>query len=96
MRRAAKIDANQPEIVAALQAIGASVAITSAVGKGFPDLIAGFRGRNWMLEVKHGALSPSRRKLTPGQIEFKATWRGHWAVVNSADEAIEVVTRGER
>ena len=29
-------------------------------------------------------------------IEFKASWRWHWAVVNSADEAIEVVTRGER
>jgi hypothetical protein len=94
MRIAAKTDRNQREIVAALQAIGASVAITSAVGKGFPDLVVGMRGRNWLLEIKHGALSPSRRKLTPDQIEFKAGWRGHWAVVNSADEAIEVVTRG--
>ena len=94
MRRAAKIDANQPEIVAALQAIGASVAITSAVGKGFPDLVVGLRGRNWLLELKDGSLSPSRRKLTPDQIEFKAKWRGHWAVVSSAGEAIEVVSRG--
>ena len=96
MRRAAKTDANQPEIVAALRAIGASVADTSAVGKGFPDLVCGYQGRTWLLECKDGSLSPSRRKLTPDQVEFKATWRGHWAVVNSADEAIEVVTRGDR
>lgn len=96
MRRAAKIDANQPAIVAALEAIGASVAITSAVGRGFPDLVVGMRGRNWLLELKDGDKSPSRRTLTPDQIEFKARWRGHWAVVTSAEEAIDVVTRGER
>ena len=94
MRRASRTDRNQPEIVAALEAIGASVAITSAVGKGFPDLVVGFRMRTWLLELKDGTLPPSRRTLTPDQIEFKARWRGHWAVVKSADEAIEVVTRG--
>ena len=93
MRRAARTDANHAEIVQALRTIGASVADTSAVGKGFPDLVVGMRGRNWLLECKDGDKSPSRRKLTPDQVEFKAKWRGHWAVVNSAAEAIEVVSR---
>lgn len=93
MRRAARTDANQAEIVKALRAIGASVTDTSSVGQGFPDLVAGFRGRNWLLECKDGRKPPSARKLTPDQIEFKATWRGHWAVVNSPEEALEIVGR---
>lgn len=93
MRRS-RTDANQSAIIAALRQIGASVADTSAVGGGFPDLVAGFRGRTWLLECKDGAKPPSARKLTPAQVEFKATWRGHWAVVTSEAEAIEVVTRG--
>lgn len=93
MRRAARVDANHHEIVKALRAIGASVADTSAVGQGFPDLVCGFRGRNWLLECKDGSKPPSARKLTPAQIEFKATWRGHWAVVTTAAEAIEVISR---
>lgn len=93
MRRAARTDANQAAIIEALRAIGASVRDTSAVGKGFPDLVAGFRGRTWLLECKDGNKPPSARKLTPDQIEFKATWRGHWAVVNSPEEALAIVGR---
>ena len=93
MRRAAKTDANHAEVVSALRAIGASVADTSQVGRGFPDLVAGYRGRNWLIEVKDGAKVPSARKLTEDQIEFKAGWRGHWAVVISAAEAIDLVSR---
>lgn len=96
MRRAARTDANHAEIIHALRAIGASVADTSAVGQGFPDIVVGMRGRNWLIEIKDGAKSASERKLTQAQLEFKATWRGHWAVVTSSAEAIEVVTRAER
>lgn len=96
MRRAAKLDANHAAVVAALRAIGASVADTSAVGRGFPDIVVGMRGRNWLIEIKDGAKRASERKLTSAQNEFKATWRGHWAVVTSAAEAIDVVTRAER
>ena len=46
MRRAAKIDENQPEIVDALRAMGCSVTILSAVGNGCPDILVGFRGIN--------------------------------------------------
>jgi len=91
--RAARVDANHGEIVAALREIGASVLDLSAVGKGAPDLAVGFRGRNWLVECKDGKKSASRRVLTPAQVEFKATWRGQWAVVNSAEQAIELVSR---
>ena len=80
MRRATRLDANQAKIVAALRTIGASVHDTSAVGRGFPDLVVGFRGRTLLIECKDGAKRPSARKLTPEQVEFKVGWRGHWAV----------------
>ena len=95
MRRAAKTDANHAEIVAALRKIGASVHDTSAVGRGFPDLVVGLRGRNWLIECKDGAKAPSARKLTPDQIEFKATWRGHWAVAISPEDAVSIVMAGQ-
>lgn len=92
MRRAAKVDANHSEIVAALRHVGASVADASKLGGGFPDLVVGFRGRTWLLEVKDGSKPPSARKLTPDQVAFRDGWRGHYAVVNSSDEAIKAVT----
>ena len=90
MRRAARLDANQAEIVSALRMIGASVYDTSAVGRGFPDLVVGFRGRTLLIECKDGAKRPSARKLTPEQVEFQVGWRGHWAVAISADDAVAI------
>lgn len=91
MRRAAKVDRNQAEIVAALRAMGATVQPLHAVGKGCPDLLAGFRGRNILIEVKDGELPPSGRKLTPDQTEWHGGWKGQVVVVEDADAAIAVV-----
>ncbi len=92
MRKAAKIDTNQPEIVAALRAVGALVHPTHTAGAGFPDLVVKFREVIYLLEVKDGSLSPSRRKLTPDQEVWHGVWRGPCvAVVNSVDEALAVI-----
>lgn len=93
MRRAARTDANHREIVDALRKVGASVADTSGVGGGFPDLVVGVRGITFLLEVKDGSKPPSARKLTEDQAEFARMWRGHWVCVSSVDEAIKEVTR---
>ena len=61
MRRAAKIDANQPEIVAALEAVGASVVSTAGLGNGFPDIVVGFRGINYLIEIKDGSKPPKSK-----------------------------------
>lgn len=84
--KAAKIDNNQREIVEALRGIGASVEITSQVGKGFPDLAVGFRGNTYLLEVKG-----PKGKLTPDQVRFHQAWNGHIAVVRTVDEALVTV-----
>jgi len=91
MRRAAKVDANQPEIVKALRRVGASVTPTHTAGEGFPDLAVGFRGANYLIEVKDGSKPPSARKLTPPQQEWHVTWGGQVAVVKDVDEALAVL-----
>jgi Holliday junction resolvase len=91
MRKAAKIDDNQPEIVEALEKAGCSVQSLAAVGKGVPDLLVGRAGVNYVLEVKDGSKSPSRRRLTSDQFTWSMAWRGEFAVVCSVDEALEAV-----
>lgn len=76
MRRAAKIDANQPAIVQELRDCHVEVAITSAVGQGFPDLVVSASGVNLLVELKDPAKPPSKRKLTEDQVKFHGRWRG--------------------
>lgn len=91
MRRAARTDANQEAIVAALRSAGASVQQLSAVGKGCPDLLVGFRGQNWLLECKDGGKTPGNRPLTEDQMRWMKDWRGAVTVVLSPGEALKVV-----
>ena len=90
-RRAAKVDANQTEIVQALRQIGAVVQSLAAVGNGCADLLVGFRGKNWLLEIKDGSKPPSAQKLTPDQVEWHRVWAGHVVVVNSVESAIAAI-----
>ena len=89
--RAAKVDRNQPEIVRALRQIGASVQHLHKVGEGCPDLIAGFRGVNYLIEVKDGAAPPSQTKLTPDQAVWHQTWEGRVYVAYSVTDALRIV-----
>jgi hypothetical protein len=92
MRRQARIDANQPEIVAKLRACGYSVQPLHTVGGGCPDIVVGFaRTYNILLEIKDGDKSPSRRALTPDEKEWHAVWRGQVATVSSFAEAVAAI-----
>lgn len=91
MRRAAKVDSNQPEIVAALRKIGCSVTPTHALGKGFPDIAVGYRGSNYFFEIKDGSLSPSRRALTEDEFKWHDAWRGQVAIIESISQAIKFI-----
>lgn len=91
MRRAARVDDNQWEIVAALRAAGCSVTSLASIGRGFPDIIVGYDGKNYLMEIKDGSKPPSKRRLTPDEQEWHATWRGQVAVVNSVEDAFMVI-----
>lgn len=92
MRRQARVDDNQAEIVAALRKIGASVQPLHAVGSGCPDILVGWRGFNTILEIKDGKKPPSARKLTPDQEKWHAAWMGQVTVVETVEQAILAVT----
>lgn len=88
--RGNRIDRNQNEIVSALRKLGFSVAITSMLGKGFPDIVVGKNGRNWLFELKDNEKSPSQKKLTIDEEKFFASWRGQVNKVESIDEILKI------
>lgn len=87
MRRAAKIDANQEQIVSALRAAGASVQSLATVGNGVPDLLVGIRGKTILMECKDGQQPPSKRRLTEDQIKWHGAWNGGTLCVVDGPEA---------
>ena len=97
MRRAAKVDTNHREIVAALERCGCSVQSLAAVGAGVPDLLVGVAARagrlTLLMEVKDGARPPSERRLTPDQaLEAILAATGFQIVMTTSGE-IRVVSR---
>lgn len=90
-RYAARVDANQTQIVSALRAAGATVQLLSAVGQGCPDLLVGYQGNNILMEIKDGKKSPSDRKLTSDQIVWHSEWKGVVFLVTSVDEALQLL-----
>lgn len=95
--KAARTDANHSDIRDRLREIpGLSVADTSALGNGFPDLVVGRmcpngRPTNYLLEVKDGDKPPSAQKLTSDQETFHRDWKGQVAVVACLDDALRVM-----
>ena len=92
-RRAPRTDGNHAEIRDALRQAGATVFDAAALGAGFPDLVVGSGGMNYLLEVKDGTQPPSRRQLSDDEKRFHESWRGQVAVVLDLDEALAVLDR---
>ena len=89
MRRAAKVDANHGEIVEALLSVsGVKVHSLAGVGCGCPDLLIGANGRTYLAEVKDGEKTPSRRSLTPDQVQWIERWTGSEVrILTNTDQA---------
>lgn len=86
MRRDARADPNQKDIVQALRDVGASVIHLHMVGRGCPDILVGFRGRNTLMEIK-----TEKGKLNKRQRSFFDEWRGECWVVRTVDSALEAI-----
>ena len=94
MRTAAKIDKNQTEVVAALRKVGASVQSLATIGKGCPDLLVGFQGKLYLIEVKDGTNVPSKQLLTEDQKKWHDNWTGSPVhVVRSIDGALKILNQ---
>lgn len=70
---AQRVDANQDQIVSVLEAVGASVVV---IGQPL-DLLVGFRGMTFLLEVKNPNSEYGKKGANKKQAEFKKLWRGH-------------------
>ena len=91
MRKKARVDANQKEIVKQLRDLGVSVLHTHQLGRSAPDLILGYRNENFMIELKDGNKTKSQQKLTPDEIKFQCEWGGNYAVCNSIEQILTTI-----
>lgn len=91
MRRAARADDNQPEIVAAFRRCGASVQHLHQVGEGCPDIVVGYRGFNALVEIKDGSKPASAQVLTDDEEKFFEEWRGSCHVVKDFDGVVALL-----
>ena len=84
MRRAAKVDDNQDEIVGALRRVGVQVEV---IGKPL-DLLLCCMGDTSLMEVKN---PDGKDEYTKAQVEFIARWPGKIHVARSKEEAVAMV-----
>jgi hypothetical protein len=82
------VDHNHAPIRDSLRQIpGVSLIDMSSFGRGFPDLMVGHRGRNYLLEVKR----IKKGKLNERQQDWHMEWKGQVAIVTTLDEALAVL-----
>jgi hypothetical protein len=61
------------------------------LGHGCPDLLCGFRGRNYLFEIKDGLLKPSAKQLTELELEWHRAWAGQVNRIEVIDEAFTII-----
>ncbi len=91
MRRAAKVDGNHRQVVAAFKALGCTVQSLAAVGKGVPDLLVACAGLNHLVEVKNPKQPQNKRKLRDSQVVWASTWRAPRHLVESVEDVQRLV-----
>lgn len=87
-----RVDKNQAELVAEFRKLGCSVQHAHFYASGFPDLIIGCGGFNFLVEIKNGYKPPSARKLTKFQGWWHLEWQGQVTTVKSVEEVRQLVT----
>ena len=87
--RNAKVDNNQPEIVAALRKVGAIVKHVHQL-KNLFDILVYYNGKTFSVEIK----TDHKKKLTQGELECKIDIESvgvkYW-IITSIDEALEMI-----
>jgi hypothetical protein len=87
-RYAKRIDANQTEVISALEAAGAQVLVLSKP----VDLLVGIAGRLALFEVKDGKKCKSDQAPTKAQKKFMGKWLGYpICTVDGPEAALEML-----
>ena len=85
IRKRPRTDLNQPDIVDALRRAGRTVEILAYIGGGCPDLLVGYGGTNYLLEIKRD----EKADVTSDEREWIQGWRGQVRVVWTIRQALE-------
>jgi hypothetical protein len=88
--RAARVDANQPELVKQIRKLGYEVLHVHQLKNCF-DILVGARGKNFAFEIKDPNQPPSKRRLTPGEKKFFDRWTGQVNKVETIDDIIKII-----
>jgi hypothetical protein len=87
-----KTDANHKRIIDSCRKIPQlSVFSTHTIGKGFPDIVIGYKGINYLIEIKDGDKPKSQTKLTEDEITFHKKWNGQICIVYSFQDIINIL-----
>jgi len=87
-----RTDANHKSIIDSLRKIPmVSVTSTHTIGKGFPDIVIGYKKQNYLVEIKDGNKSPSQRKLTPDEIDFHDKWNGQIMIAENIGDILKLL-----
>jgi len=94
-RYAKRTDDNHSDVVAQLRSAMPECTVfdASGAGRGFPDLVVGWQGRNYFFEIKDPDKPASRRSLTDAQQDFHGKWQGQIAIVHTAAEICAEIAR---
>ena len=80
-------DSTHKPIVEAVEKIGATVLDLSGIGGGCPDILVGYRGKNFLFELKSPGNQPKKN-----QEKWALAWKGDTYVAVNPDYVIEVLT----
>ena len=85
-----RVDTNQPQIVADLRKLGFYVAVTSDLGRGFPDIVVGDPRAEtvFLCEVKNPEY---QWDLTPDEEKFHELWQGLIHIIESTEDALRLM-----
>jgi len=83
-----RTDANHKEVLNAFRQLGCSVVDLRLVGKGCPDALVGYRGRDRLIEIKRPGKDPSA-----DQERFYGLWKGAAPVVVRTVEDVSRLVR---
>jgi len=90
-RRNARTDGNHSSIVKELEKLqGVSVKSVATIKK-FLDIVVGYKGVNYLFEIKNPDYPPSARKLTPDEKIFHDEWTGQADIVLFTQDILTII-----
>lgn len=82
--RRLRSDANHYAIIRQLEQVpGIMTVDIHSLGRGVGDLLVGYRGHNFLFEIKDPKKKPSARRLTEDEMRFRIIWPGQITTVHS-------------